>query len=327
MANVDHPKVHRGMRADGSGPLPQFVDPDKTLERLPALDYDDASPSLGSWPALDCAGPVSYAPVQVTDTDLLAAVEVFPGSPEDLAVTLEVPPKPPDNLAITVEVRPRYKTASIANPPLSLAATPSLASPERPSAPFDLDGLLSLARTEAQKSSVYFPRPSPVPPQAWSASIEPEEPEEPGAGDPTAQLPVHRQRGRKQWFVGTAIVAATMVGIAVVHASVPARSTASFTVTPPAPPPAVEAAPPAVEQVPPPAENIPSVSVQSLPRVKVGTVSLAAAASSHRLFVDGRVVASGSKVVKCGVHLVQVGSRGVKRYVSVPCGEEVVVAN
>jgi hypothetical protein len=59
----------------------------------------------------------------------------------------------------------------------------------------------------------------------------------------------------------------------------------------------------------------------------VGTISLAAAASMHRLFVDGKVAPSGSQVVKCGVHVVQVGSRGIRRYVTVPCGEEVVVAN
>jgi hypothetical protein len=323
MADVDHPKEHRGMRADGSGPLPQFIDPDKTLERLPALDYD-SSPSLYPSAGLDCAGLAAYAPVQVTDTDLTATVEVPPDPTDDLAATVEIPPKPGDDLAITVEVRPKQKTASIADSDLSGAAAPSLPYPQRPSATFDLDSLLALARIEAQKSPVYFPRPSPVPPQAWSSSTSDEDPE---ASDPTAELPDRHPRRRTPWFVGAAIVAVTTVGIAVVHASVPAYSTTTARSAPPVTQPAADPAPPPAVQAQPQSTNIPSVSVQSLPRVKVGTISLAAAASSHRLFVDGRVVTSGSAVVKCGVHLVQVGSRGVKRYVSVPCGEEVVVAN
>ena len=323
MADIDHPKEHRGMRADGSGPLPQFVDPDKTLERLPTLDYD-SSPALDRWPGLDCAGPATYAPVQVTDTNLTATIEVPPKPTEDLAITVEVPPKPAEDLAITVEIRPKYRTASISDSDLSCAAAPALAYPNRLSAPLDLDGLLAVARAEAQKSPVYFARPTPTPPQVWTASIEPEELE---AGEPTVQLPASRARRHHRWLASATIVAATMVGIAVVHASVPARTTASYVVAPTAPPPVAPAPAPQAAQAQPPAANIPSVSVQSLPRVKVGTISLAATASSHRLFVDGRVVASGSKVVKCGVHLVQVGSKGVRRYVSVPCGEEVVVAN
>jgi hypothetical protein len=69
------------------------------------------------------------------------------------------------------------------------------------------------------------------------------------------------------------------------------------------------------------------MSAQSLPQVEVGTISLAAVASSHRLFVDGHLAADGSAVVTCGAHTVRVGSRGATRHILVPCGQEVIVAN
>ena len=65
--------------------------------------------------------------------------------------------------------------------------------------------------------------------------------------------------------------------------------------------------------------------MQSLPRVQSGAISLAAVAASHRLFIDGRVAAGGSAIVACGPHLVQVGSRGQKRTIDVPCGTEIVL--
>jgi hypothetical protein len=72
---------------------------------------------------------------------------------------------------------------------------------------------------------------------------------------------------------------------------------------------------------------IPALSVQSLPQVASGTISLAAVAATHRLFIDGRVAPNGTEIVTCGRHVVRVGSRGVTRTIDVPCGQEVVVAN
>jgi hypothetical protein len=70
---------------------------------------------------------------------------------------------------------------------------------------------------------------------------------------------------------------------------------------------------------------VPTVDVSSLPRAPIGTVSLATAASGHRLFIDGSLVKTGSAIVSCGKHLVKVGSKGRTESVDVPCGSEVVV--
>lgn len=69
----------------------------------------------------------------------------------------------------------------------------------------------------------------------------------------------------------------------------------------------------------------PTYDVTSLPQAPVGMVSVAASASAHRLFVDGAVVPSGSLVVKCGKHLVKVGSKGRTQVVDVACGNETIV--
>jgi hypothetical protein len=74
-----------------------------------------------------------------------------------------------------------------------------------------------------------------------------------------------------------------------------------------------------------PGSPAPTLDVTNLPRAPVGTVSLAASASSHRLIVDGVVVPSGSAVVTCGKHLVKIGSRGRRQIVDVACGGETVV--
>ena len=156
---------------------------------------------------------------------------------------------------------------------------------------------------------------------------------------------VHRRRRRVGVVAGTVtafLVTAVSVGIAVGQSSVSTtRSPASVTVTKPAPSAAFASTAPASASgtgpvtatltagpvTPKPGAAIPAISVQSLPRVESGTISLAAVAASHRLFVDGRVIESGSAIVSCGSHIVQVGSRGQRKYVNVPCGQEIVLAN
>jgi hypothetical protein len=44
------------------------------------------------------------------------------------------------------------------------------------------------------------------------------------------------------------------------------------------------------------------------------------------LIVDGVVAPSGSVVVRCGKHLVRVGSKGRRQVVNVACGGETIVA-
>jgi len=84
----------------------------------------------------------------------------------------------------------------------------------------------------------------------------------------------------------------------------------------PAPPPAPAPSP----STPPP---VPVVAVSSLPRSADGTV---VGAEGHRLWIDGHLAESFTAVVRCGHHVVQVGSAGTPRDVDVPCGEGVTVS-
>ena len=49
-------------------------------------------------------------------------------------------------------------------------------------------------------------------------------------------------------------------------------------------------------------------------------------APKHRLWVDSHLAPSWKRTVKCGEHVVQVGSQGEARTVNVPCGGEISVA-
>jgi hypothetical protein len=55
---------------------------------------------------------------------------------------------------------------------------------------------------------------------------------------------------------------------------------------------------------------------------ETGSVDARAEAAGHRLFVDGRVVGQTpcEAKVRCGSHVVQVGSGGLPHRVTVPCG-------
>jgi hypothetical protein len=80
------------------------------------------------------------------------------------------------------------------------------------------------------------------------------------------------------------------------------------------------AAPAPVEASPAPAVAV--VDVATLPRPHEGTIL---GAHGHRLWVDGHLVDGSTAVVACGRHVVQVGSAGTPRDVSVPCGDAVAV--
>jgi hypothetical protein len=143
--------------------------------------------------------------------------------------------------------------------------------------------------------------------------------------------------GLRRPQLNTAILLAigAFVGILVLGLAIRAVSTRSVVEVAAAAPPA--RAPIAMSRVAPasaPAatavkaaagSGVPTVDIASLPQSPVGTVSLAAVASSHRLFVDGVVAANGTVVVSCGQHFVKVGSKGRSQSVDVPCGTDVVV--
>jgi hypothetical protein len=62
----------------------------------------------------------------------------------------------------------------------------------------------------------------------------------------------------------------------------------------------------------------------------VGTVRFPARASGHRIYVDGRRAkveetsdGIGPLRLRCGSHLVQIGSAGIPEPIVLPCGGEV----
>jgi len=301
LQQVDYRTERRGLRADGSGPLPQFdlaawdaFDPDRTLERLPALPAD----ILTSAPPPVAPPPAAAAPAAAADAAATAEI-VAELSSADLVEERE--------LAVPESV------------PIVLAQPRAV--------PVDLDRLLARARAEASRSPEYFRAPTPTPPPTvvdWAPVAA-----SGGRADSTAALPLLNQRPKRRlgWVVGTvAAVAGMTLVIALGQSRVSsARSPRGGTVTKPvAPSPAVAraSAGPARSDAP----FIPATSIQNLPRVETGTISLAAVAASHRLFIDGKVAEGGTAVVSCGTHAVQVGSQGVRRYVTVPCGQEIILA-
>jgi hypothetical protein len=328
LQQVNHRTVRRGATrasADGSGPLPQYdlgrwdaFDPDRTLQRLAIVP--DAAPT----------------PVWLDATALLDD-HVGPASAPDSS-----------DMAVTVEIVPEVDFDDI------LEAAPTqrapLVLPPRGSAPIDLDRLLAQARAETRKSVDYFHPSTPLPPALaplpHSAAHAPVYAPGHDRSDPTVAaarvlpsrisaaslllLPdgLPSSRRRLGLIVASVLGAAVAtIGVAALQSRVSsARSPSNVTVTT-----AVAAATPVRPPSPPvqssPVNDIPTVSVQSLPMAPTATISLAAVAVSHRLFIDGRLANGDSQVVSCGRHLVQVGSRGMRRYVSVPCGQELVVAN
>jgi hypothetical protein len=63
------------------------------------------------------------------------------------------------------------------------------------------------------------------------------------------------------------------------------------------------------------------------PDPNVGTVRLPAWTKGRRVYVDGRVVGEGPEPlqVRCGTHLLRLGSAGKEQSVVVPCGSAVRV--
>jgi hypothetical protein len=139
---------------------------------------------------------------------------------------------------------------------------------------------------------------------------------------------VPRRGGPAPWIIGVLALGV----LATLGALVAARSLdrqgryprSSLTVVQSAPPPEGVTAARAE-----PSTGIPSVGVDSLPFVSAthGTLRFAPSAHDHRVYVDG-VLVGGSNAplrVRCGEHLVRVGSRGEERSVDVPCGGTVDV--
>jgi hypothetical protein len=121
--------------------------------------------------------------------------------------------------------------------------------------------------------------------------------------------------------------------VAASPAPAPSPSPAPSPIAPAAPAPAVLAEP-AVAAAPARAAPaaVPTMSVDALPKSPIpadsSLVTLPAYAQGHRVFVDGRViaVADGSPTkIKCGRHMIKIGSARKPRVIDLACGREVVI--
>jgi hypothetical protein len=259
-------------RTDESGELPQFAcswdafDPDRTLEKLPALGRDVWLPA-----------PRSAAPAEA-DAEEISADDILDAQPVVVVVT------------------------STPAPPV-----------------VSIDRLLARARVETSRSTEFF-RPAPPPGASALAAVDP--------AQPGTSVAARRWRG-PGLIVGGATIAAVFLAVVGLGTARVSSARAPVSVTVERPVAALVAASPATPPEPSMlvAAAAPAVAVQSLPRVATGTVSVAAVAASHRLYIDGKLASAGSATVSCGRHAVKVGARGATRTVNVPCGQEVVVAN
>ena len=115
------------------------------------------------------------------------------------------------------------------------------------------------------------------------------------------------------------------------HDAPVAAATAPAPIAPAAIPPA-PIAPAPVVAAPAPAPAVPTMSVDALPKPAVAAdaslVTLPAYADGHRVFLDGRVlpvVPGTPTTIKCGRHMLKIGSTRRARAVDFACGREVIV--
>ena len=89
--------------------------------------------------------------------------------------------------------------------------------------------------------------------------------------------------------------------------------------------PSTPVAPPPPPPPPPPARVVDERPSDSAKGARKGALALPANAAGHRVFIDGKVVASalGTAVVDCGTHTVKIGHDGRDQVIDVPCGGRV----
>ncbi len=273
-------------------------------------------------------GPMDLSSLSPTPVKHVSSLPPPPAKP----ASSRPPPPPPKAMHVSsLPPPPARRVSSLPPPPAKPASSPPpppalfvQALPPPPNRPplTSIDLVFDEAAEPLYVSSSFAPVSVEEPP--------------PWLSEPTLLLhhPAPVSRGRRRgvaWAAGLGLLAAVVV-LGVALRSAGAKNAASEPV-PAAPEKAVVAAA-TVAAAPPPSpaasaearSPAPAIDVTSLPRAPVGTVSLAAAAASHRLIVDGVVAPSGSVIVKCGKHQVRVGSKGRRQIVDVPCGGETVIA-
>jgi hypothetical protein len=108
----------------------------------------------------------------------------------------------------------------------------------------------------------------------------------------------------------------------------PALPPAPASAPPPPPAPPAPASAPAPPPPAPPAPPPPPPPRDVVRGPQKGALAIPANAAGHRIFVDGRVVAStpGTVVVDCGAHTIKIGHDGREQSLDIPCGGRIAVA-
>jgi hypothetical protein len=118
----------------------------------------------------------------------------------------------------------------------------------------------------------------------------------------------------------TSAVCAAMVGLLLLprRATPQTQTQTQIAMAPSAEAPPQESAVPSNDPAPSEAPPVPASS---------GTLISPAAGVSHRVYVDGRVVGESGQtfLVRCGEHVVRIGSAGRDQHVLVPCGGEISI--
>jgi hypothetical protein len=248
------------------------------------------------------------------------ATRPAPYSPS-LAPSLAKPERHDSSLPYFAQPTPPPQRPETPFQPLSLSYEPPLrvSFPEIAHPPSIAPVAISLA----------YPEPPPAPPYPFLPEL-----------SASLSVPPPKSRGGVGIAIALFSVAALAIAAAVVVVVRPdtlARArlaiggieggTAKSTIaTSPADPP-----PPPPPAPPPPAPSAPGTSVGALPSPSIAAnmteVTLPPSAHGHRVFVDGRVVDTRSSplVLKCGGHVVRIGTGGRVRHVRLPCGGELAL--
>jgi serine/threonine-protein kinase len=171
---------------------------------------------------------------------------------------------------------------------------------------------------------------SPLPPNAMPPVLAPT-PQAPVVWTPPGMPPAPVRRRRPfAVFAGAAVLGLALFAGVVFVVSTRGRNAAyspPSRVTPSAPAasPPTPAPTPAPAPAPAPAPTSAVAPLSPSPSSTTGTVTVSSARAGHRIYVDKHVVGEspGTFTVRCGWHVIKVGSQGTAHNLEVPCGGDV----
>jgi hypothetical protein len=336
LADADRMMPRRALRGDSRGPLAQYPlaameddvsDSAKTLERRPVTHAVAAK--LVAVPPPKALNPNRTEEIQLED--VLEAIPLVANDSRAAAAASPVIPVGPPPAPLRVDalpyVAPPRITANFAPPPPPPPVAPSFALPRAPRAgntqEIDVADVLEVVQIDHRPASVY-PVTADVGVRRRFAELTID----------NYRLPVRRNVALILAGILASALLLLVVAIAATRPSSSSGATAQRSAAPVAKPATFARSLPPVAAAPPPAANtasggVPEVSVLSLPRVPptTGTLRLEDSAIGHRFFVDGALQVGESVEVRCGRHVVKVGSAGHPHVVVVGCGEEVSIGH